>query len=54
MSRINLVLSDELELRFREEVFRRYGMKKGNIQKAIEEAIQEWIQKEKRRRESAQ
>ena len=50
MSRINLVLSDELEAKFREEVFHRFGMKKGNIQKAIEEAIEEWIAKEKERR----
>ena len=43
MGKINLSLNDELEKRFREEVFRRYGMKKGNIQQAIEEAIEVWI-----------
>jgi len=41
--RINVNLPEELEKRFREEVFKRYGMKKGNIAKAIEEAIRNWI-----------
>jgi len=44
MGKINLTISDGLEKRFREEVFRRLGMKKGNIQIAIEEAIKLWIQ----------
>ncbi len=52
MSRINLVLADDLEGKFREQVFLRYGMKKGNIQKAVEEAIEDWIAKEKQRRKS--
>lgn len=43
MGKINLSIDDALEKRFREEVFKRYGMKKGNIQQAIEEAIQVWI-----------
>jgi hypothetical protein len=44
MAKINLVLSDKLEKEFREEVFKRYGMKKGNIRKAVEEALKKWIQ----------
>lgn len=43
MGKLTLTLRDELEKRFREEVFRRLGMKKGNIQIAIEEAIEMWI-----------
>lgn len=42
--RINITLSEDLERRFREEVFKRYGMKKGNIAKAVEEAIKKWIE----------
>jgi hypothetical protein len=38
-----LTIDDNLEKRFREEVFKRFGMKKGNIQVAIEEAIETWI-----------
>jgi len=50
MGKINLTVSDELEKRFREEVFRRLGMKKGNIQIAIEEAIKLWIENRKKPR----
>ena len=50
MARLNLIVSDELEEKFREMVFRKYGMKKGNITKAVEEAIDLWIENEKKRR----
>ena len=40
---IKVILPDELEREFREEVFRQMGMKKGNIKLAIDEAIKEWI-----------
>ncbi len=43
MGGIKVILSDELERKFREEVFRQMGMKKGNIKMAIDEAINEWI-----------
>ena len=43
MGNIKVILSDELEVKFREEVFRQMGMKKGNIKMAIDEAIKEWI-----------
>lgn len=52
MGKINLCLSDELEKQFREAVFRKYGLKRGNIQKAIEEALKEWIQKGMQKQES--
>jgi len=45
MGRIDVILSDDLEKHFREEVFKRYGMKKGNITLAIQEAIKMWINK---------
>lgn len=47
MGKITLTLQDGLEKRFREEVFKRLGMKKGNIQTAIEEAIEIWIKSKK-------
>jgi len=50
MGKINLTISDELETRFREEVFKRLGMRKGNIQIAIEEAIKLWIESRKKSR----
>ena len=43
MARINLVINDSLDDKFRKTVAERLGMRKGNIQKAIEEAIQLWI-----------
>lgn len=43
MARINLVIDDDLDKRFRDEVNKRLGMKKGNIKIAIEEAMKNWI-----------
>jgi hypothetical protein len=43
MGKINISIDDNLERRFREEIFKRLGMKKGNIQHAIEEAMEIWI-----------
>ena len=45
MGKMYVVLSDELEEQFREAVFNRLGMKKGNLTIAIEEAIKNWINK---------
>jgi hypothetical protein len=44
MARINLVIDDELDKQFRNEVNSRLGMKKGNLKIAIEQAIQIWIE----------
>ena len=46
MGRIDIVISDDLENKFRKEVSIRLGMKKGNMSKAVEEAIIEWIKKQ--------
>jgi len=43
MTKITLVLNDDLEMRFRDTIYKTKGMKRGNIQKAIEEAIEMWI-----------
>lgn len=43
MARIDIVLDDALEKRFRLEVAKRYGMKKGNMSMAVEEALKGWI-----------
>jgi len=42
-TRLNLTVSEELEKKFRDEVYRRYGLRKGDIQRAIEDAIELWI-----------
>ena len=46
MGKINVVLDDELEKKFRRAIFERKGMKKGNISEAIEEAIDLWIEQD--------
>jgi hypothetical protein len=45
MGRLNITLSDELEHEFRQEVSTRLGFKHGNIQVAIQEALEDWIKK---------
>jgi hypothetical protein len=46
MGKVTLVLNDKLEERFREAIFKSKGMRRGNIQSAIEEAVELWIQKQ--------
>jgi hypothetical protein len=43
MGRLNLTVKDEVETRFREAVFKKRGMKKGNLTQSIEEAMLMWI-----------
>ena len=40
---VSKAIDDKLDTRFREEIARRLGLKKGNIKIAIEEAINLWI-----------
>lgn len=49
MARINATISDELEARFRAEVGKRLGERKGNLSTAVEEAFEDWIRKGERR-----
>jgi len=44
MGRIDLILPDDLEKKFRQEVANRLGMKRGNLKKAGIQAIQLWIE----------
>ena len=44
MGKMNIVLNDELEKRFRKAIFERKGMKKGNISEALEEAVEHWVE----------
>jgi hypothetical protein len=44
MGKMNIVLSDECEEKFRKAVYEKKGYKKGNISEAVEEAIDLWIQ----------
>jgi len=40
-----VVLPDDLEKRLRKAVFRRKGMKRGNLKEAINEAITLWLER---------
>lgn len=42
---MNIVVNDELAERFKKAVFKKKGMKKGNISEAIQEAMKDWIEK---------
>lgn len=48
-ARLNLVLDKDVEEKFRRAVFEKYGMKKGNIQIAVEEALREWIARQEKK-----
>jgi len=41
--RLDVYLTEDQEERFKEQVFKRKGMKKGNISEAVQEAILLWI-----------
>jgi len=41
--RLNITLDEELEKKFRQTVADSLGFKKGNLQVAIEEALNDWI-----------
>lgn len=46
MGKMNIVLTDELENKFRKAVYETKGYKKGNISEAMKEAIQCWIKEQ--------
>ena len=43
MGKLNVKVKRDIDAKFRAEVFRRKGMKKGNLTDAIEEAMMLWI-----------
>lgn len=45
MGRISVVLSDELEKQLRFKTIERFGGKKGDLTRAVEEAVKTWIAK---------
>jgi hypothetical protein len=47
MGRISVSISDELEKELRFKTIERFGGKKGDLSRAIEEAIETWVTKEK-------
>ncbi|MDH5481321.1 MAG: ribbon-helix-helix domain-containing protein [Candidatus Bathyarchaeota archaeon] len=46
MGRISAELPDELEKKLRFKTIERFGGKKGDLSKAVEEAVKTWVAKE--------
>ena len=46
-SRLDLKIDPELDKQFRDMVYKKFGMKKGNLRIALEEAIKLWLSNEK-------
>jgi hypothetical protein len=49
MGRITITLNDNLDKKLRETVADTIGFKKGNLQVAIEEALEEWIKEHRKK-----
>ena len=49
MGQVNLKIGDELEREFRRIAAERFEAKKGFLKKAIEEAIKDWVNKNRKR-----
>ena len=45
MGRISILLSDELEKKLRFKTIERFGGRKGDLSKAVEEAVKTWVAK---------
>jgi hypothetical protein len=52
MARITITLKDELDKKLRETVSDTIGFKKGNLQIAIEEALEEWVKAKRKERKA--
>jgi hypothetical protein len=47
MGRISVALSDELEKKLRFMTIERFGGRKGDLSRAVEEAVETWVTKER-------
>jgi hypothetical protein len=47
MGRVCVELSDELEKKLRLKAIERFGGKKGDLSRAVEEAVKNWVAEEK-------
>jgi hypothetical protein len=46
MSQINVDIPDELEKELRFKTIERFGSRKGDLSRAVEEAVKTWVAKE--------
>ncbi len=42
---MQIVIADSLEKELREKAYKKYGLKKGSISKAVEDALKDWVKK---------
>jgi len=49
-TRINTTINSNLEKKFREVTFNKFGLRKGSIQEGLEEALDEWIKKQRKKK----
>ena len=47
MGRISVNLSDKLEKKLRFKTIERFGGRKGDLSRAVEEAVETWVAKER-------
>jgi hypothetical protein len=52
MAKLTVLVKDELDEKFREAVFKKKGMHRGNITEAVEEALDLWIEREMKEEET--
>ena len=43
VGRMQIVLTDDVEKKLRDKAFAKFGLNKGSISKAVEEAINKWL-----------
>jgi hypothetical protein len=46
MGRVSVHISDELERKLRFKTIERFGGRKGDLSRAVEEAVKTWVEKE--------
>ena len=46
MGRVTVLLPDELEKKLRFKTIDRFGGRKGDLSRAVEEAVKTWVEKE--------
>ncbi|MGC2574265.1 MAG: hypothetical protein WA364_22345 [Candidatus Nitrosopolaris sp.] len=49
MTRLDVEIDPKLDSRFRSQVFKRLGMKRGNLSKSVEDALKLWLRYDGRR-----
>jgi len=46
MGKISVIIPDDLEAELRKKIVEKYGWKKGNLSRGVEEAIRLWLRED--------